>query len=181
MSINVQDLNFTRYVYQNTFISHKHRNTFCNPHQMVRGDFDQFILSNTIRPFGIPIVRNNKLSLRITIEPFKHINSNSKGVLLYLQNEIPHNQDESGLRRTKYKNLFYGDFYKLNKTGAKCRDLIICELDPKDKLLIIDVYYGYYPTTNKERETIINNHLWHKKTTPKSGLKSFKTFQAINK
>lgn len=153
----------------------KNRNTFCNPQRMIKGDFDQFILSNTIYPFGLVINRDNKLSLRITIEPFKGLNSKSQGVLLYLQNEVPCNKDETGLRPTKYNDIYYGDFYKRNDNGTKTKDLVLCQAIPQTKQLIIDVYYGYYPKTSFERIQVIDGHLWHKKTTLKSGLKSFKT------
>ena len=153
----------------------KNRNTFYNPHKMQKGDFDQFILSNTIYPYGLAVKRANKLSLRITIEPFKHLNSKSKGVIIYLQNDIPHNQDETGLRPTKYANIYFGDLYKINDNGTKIKDLVLCQALPQTKQLIIDVYYGYYPNTANERIQVIDAHPWHKKTTPWGGLKSFKT------
>lgn len=182
MVSKVQNYNFTRYIYQNTFISNKDRNTFYNPSKMIKGNFDGFVLSNTIYPFGLPINRdNNKLSIHIVIEAFKGFNSNSKGVVFYLQNEVPNIQDETGLRPTRFVHAYYGDFYKYNNDGSKSRDLVLCQVIPKTKQLIIDVYYGFYPKTNKERLKIINGHIWHKKTTLKSGLKSFKTFAAINK
>lgn len=181
MSENVQNPSFTRYVYQNTYLSMRNRNTFNKPHKMIKGDFDQFILSNTIYPFGLEIKKVNKLSLRITIEPFKYFNSKSRGVVLYLQNDFPYSQDVTGLRPTKHQNVYYGDFYKINDKGVKTKDLVLVQVLEKSKELIIDVYYGYYPKNSIERMKIIDEHHWHEKTTPRSGFKSFKTLSAINK
>lgn len=177
MVSEVQNLNFTRYIYQNKFISNKDRNTFYNPCKMIKGDFDEFVLANTIYPFGIAINRlNNKLSLHIIIEV---LDSKSKGVVFYLQNGVPNIQDETGLRSTKFMHIYYGDFYKYNEDKTKNKDLVLCQVLQRTKELIIDVYYGNYPNSNKERIQLIDVHPWHKKTTPRSGLKSFKTFNII--
>lgn len=181
MQKNFQNLNFTRYIYQNIYISNKDRNTFYKPNEMIIGDFDQFILSNTIYPFGFAINRNNRLAIRIILEPFKNFNSKSKGVVLYLQNEVPNRKDETGLRPAKFIHTYYGDFYKFNNDGIKIKDLVLCQAIPKSKELIIDIYYGYYPEGFKELNELINQHQWHKKTSNRAGLKSFKTFVAINK
>ena len=166
MATNVQNLNFTRYVYQNTFLSMKYRNTFCNPEKMQRGDFDQFVLVNTIYPSGLLVRKRNNLCPKITIEPHKGINTKTKGAVLYLQNEIPTIKDITGLWPTKHDNTYYGDFYEVNGNGAKVKDLILFQAVPEIKELIIDVYYGYYPKTPKERIQLIDGHPWHKKTTP---------------
>jgi len=165
MVSNVQNFSFTRYIYQNKFISNEHQNTFFNPTKMVHGDFDEFVLLNTIYPFGISVNKSNRLSIRITIEPYKGFNSKSKGAILYLQNDVPNNQDETGLRPTKFIDTYYGDFYKFNDAGTKIKDLVLCQILPQEKQLIIDVYYGYYPKNCKERKHLIDNHSWHKKST----------------
>jgi hypothetical protein len=149
MATNVQDLNFTRYVYQFDFISHENSNTFCNPEKMQRGDFDQFILVNTIYPFGLATRKRNNLCPKITIEPHKGINTKTKGAILYLQNEIPNVKDETGLWPTKYDNTYYGDFYEVNSNGTKVKDLILLQAVPETKELFIDVFYGHYPRTKK--------------------------------
>ncbi|MEG3656183.1 hypothetical protein V5097_02155 [Arenibacter palladensis] len=100
------------------------------------------------------------------MEPFKNVNSKSQGVILYLSNEVPNNQDETGLRPTKYANTYYGDFYKFNDHNIKIKDLVLCQAIPPTKQLIIDVYYGYYPKTSYERIQVIDGHLWHKKNHP---------------
>lgn len=175
MATNVQNYDFTRYVYQSTFLSSENRNTFCNPEKMQLVDYDQFILVNTIYPYGLQIRKRNNLCLKIKIEPFKGINTKTKGAVLYLQNEIPTGKDETGLWPTKYENTYYGDFYEINANGEKTKDLILLQAVPETKQLIIDVYYGFYPKTSKERIQLIDGHTWHKKSTPRGALKSFKT------
>ena len=83
MGANVQ--NFTRYFYQNKYISSTHRNTFSNPTKMIDGDFDEFTLSNTVYPFGIEAKQENKLSEKVTIEPFK--GKNLRGFLYVIYKE----------------------------------------------------------------------------------------------
>tara|TARA_R110002167_G_scaffold365859_1_gene591663 strand:+ start:3834 stop:4373 length:540 start_codon:yes stop_codon:yes gene_type:complete len=179
MSINVQNLNFTRYIYQNTFTSSKYRNTFCNPEKMKQGDFDEFLLLNTIYPYGEVINRENKLSVHITIEPFKNCNTLTKDAILYLQTK-PTNEDLTGLWFTGLNRTFYGDFYKYDEGGKKIKDFVLFQAVPETKELVIDVYYGYCPKNKSERIKLIKNHLWHKKNHSNvSGLKSFKTLMAL--
>jgi hypothetical protein len=148
---------------------------------MQRGDFDQFILVNTIYPYGLATRKRNNLCPKITIEPHKGINTKTKGAILYLQNEIPDVKDETGLWPTKYDNTFYGDFYDFNNNGRKVKDLILLQAVLETKELIIDVYYDYYLKNQKERTRLIDGHPWYKKTTTRGGLKSFKTFYDIEK
>tara|TARA_R110002050_G_scaffold17668_4_gene52187 strand:+ start:1519 stop:2058 length:540 start_codon:yes stop_codon:yes gene_type:complete len=179
MSTDVQNLHFTRYIYQNTYFSSKHRNTFCNPEKMKQGDFDEFLLQNTIYPYGKIINRENKLSVHITIEPFKNCNTHTKHAILYLQTK-PNNEDLTGLWFTGVLGTFYGDFYKYDGRGKKIKDFVLFQVVPETKELVIDVYYGYFPANKIERLELIKNHLWHKKNHPNmSGLKSFKTLMAL--
>jgi hypothetical protein len=177
MDANVQ--NFTRYFYQNKFTSSTHRNTFSNPSKMIDGDFDEFILSNTVYPFGIDAKQENKLSVKLTIEPFKNRNTNSKGYVLYLQKNVPFCKDVTGLRSCKFNYTYHGDIYEIEKKGFKKKELILFQVIPETRELIIDVFYGYYPVNKTELLKIINQHPWHKKTTVRGGLKSFKTFKGI--
>jgi len=179
MGANVQ--NFTRYFYQNKFISSTHRNTFSNPTKMIDGDFDEFTLSNTVHPFGIDAKQENKLSINITIEPFKRKNSNSRGDILYLQKNTTFCEDVTGLRPCKYEDTYFGDIFEYSKDGVSSKDLILFQVLPETKELIIDVFYGYYPVNKTELLKNINEHPWHKKTTVRGGLKSFKTFKGIKK
>lgn len=174
MSTIVQDFNFTRYIFQNSFVSHKNRNVFYFPKKMQISDFDEFVLANTIYPFGVALKQQKKLPIYITIEPFKNDNTKTKGAILYLQ-ETTTNKDLTGLRETRYENTYYGDFYEAKASGMKNKDFVLFQVVPETMVLIVDVFYAYYPSSKKERLKLIENHQWHKKTTPVGGLKSFKT------
>jgi hypothetical protein len=146
---------------------------------MIDGDFDEFTLMNTVHPFGIDVKQENKLSVKLTIEPFKDKNTNSKGYVLYLQKNMPFCKDLTGLKPCKFNNTFYGDVFEINKQGLKTKELLLFQILPETKEIIIDVFYGFYPVSNKELFKIIDQHLWHKKTPIARGLKSFKTFKGI--
>jgi hypothetical protein len=148
---------------------------------MIDGDFDEFTLSNTVHPFGIDAKHENKLSVKITIEPFKSKNSNSRGNILYLQKNIPFCEDVTGLRPCKYVDTYFGDIFEYSKEGVSSKDLILFQVLSETKELIIDVFYNYYPVNKTELLKNINQHSWHKKTTVRGGLKSFKTFKGIKK
>jgi hypothetical protein len=100
---------------------------------MIDGDFDEFTLSNTVYPFGIDAKHENKLSVKITIEPFKSKNSNSRGNILYLQKNIPFCEDVTGLRPCKYVDTYFGDIFESLKMHLQLKTLFYFKSSLKPK------------------------------------------------
>lgn len=159
----VQNENFIRYIY-------------CLKYSC--SNFDEYILNNRVTIYGILKTESIDMPIRVQIEPYKNINSNTSGAIHYLRNCFPHDPiDVTGLFPTMKNNIYYGDYKK--NVGAKV--LILFQFILETKELIIDVFDNFYPINKTQLQELINGHYWHKKSTPKECLKVVQNFKGHKK
>ena len=151
MGLVVKNLNFTRYIYGLTYAC---------------GTFNEFkLIHRTIRYSTIDPNRFD-LSYRVAIEPFKGINTNTKGAKYYFAHwEGNRMKDLTGLRSSFLENVFFGDLVFFDQDGNRNKVLLLFQILPIDEQLIVDVFDSYYPKNKKERNRIIDRHPWYKKST----------------
>ena len=123
--------NFTRYIYS----LHYACETF-NEFKLIH----RTILYSTLDP------NRFDLAYRIELEPHKRVNSNSTGVKYYLAHfESNRMKDLTGLRYTHLHNILFGDLNFLDSQGYRKKVLLLCQILPQEKQLVIDVFDKYYP------------------------------------
>ena len=155
MSSNVQNLNFTRWVYG---LNYSCPNTF-----------NEFILLNRVDLFSSLNANRYELALRVQLEPHKGINSKTKGAKMYFSNWFPHDpKDETGMFPTIFDNIYFGDLKFLAIDGEEKKVLVLFQILKEDEQLIIDVFDDYYTSNIKKLNKLLNSHSWHKKSTPRS-------------
>jgi hypothetical protein len=169
MDIRLRNLAFTRWVYKVNYISPV---------------FIGFRLENRNDYYSSLHADRYELALAIEIEPFKGINTKTKGADLYLRNciNLHHPKDETGLFYTKYENIYFGDIRYKTSANENKKVLVFFQIIFNQNKIIIDVFDDYYSKSIKERNDILEVHPWYIKKAPiKSAYKSFKTLMAFNK
>lgn len=95
----------------------------------------------------------------IQIEKFMH-KSNSTDIEYYLRKKFKFNSKDrglvSGLRKTKFENIYYADeVYKTGKDKKEKKSFILVQVCPEFGILILDYFKNYYPYNRNE---FINKH-----------------------
>ncbi len=163
MGTTVQNLNFTRWIYE---LKYSCPNTF-----------NEFVLVNRLDLYSTLNANRYELALIVEIEPFKGKNTNTKGASLYFRNCYPHDpKDETGLFPTRYENIYFGDLKFIGVDGNQKKVLVLFQIIPEYEQLIIDVFDSCYPIKSNERNQIINGHPWYKKSTPRDAFKVVQNF-----
>lgn len=167
MDAHLKNFHFTRWVYDVRYFGKV----------FIEFSLDQRIdINSTLKP------ERYELAIRTELEPFKKINSKTKGANLYFRSCFPHDpKDETALFPTQYENIFYGDiiYYSNNK---RRKVLVFFQLVNDENRMIVDVFDEFYTKAPAERNKLLNWHPWYVKKAPlKSALKSFKTLMAFKK
>lgn len=155
MVSSVQNLDFSRYIYT---LKYSCPNTF-----------NEFVLLYRLDIHSSLAANRYEMANTVQIEPFKGINSNTKGAKLYFTNYYPHDpKDETGMFTTHLRNTYFGDLKFLSVPGDQKKVLVFFQIIPEEEQLIVDVFDDFYTTNRKERNALLDTHSWHKKSAQKS-------------
>ena len=116
--------------------------------QPIRHHFEVCKTFKEVRHYQLTEVENgdNQLSEIINISKDRHF-SNAKGLLYWLKLRVndKFTKPLTGLKKTNYSQIFFGDIAKRTNAGYIPTHLLIFRFLEGDKVLIIDYYPNYYP------------------------------------
>lgn len=148
MDAQFKNLRFTRWVYKIKYLSPV---------------FIEYRLEHRIDAHSTLKTNRYDLAIRTEIEPFKNINSKTKGANLYFRNCIPHDpKDETGMFPTQYGGIYYGDIlYFIN--SQRMQVLVLFQIIDKENRMVVDVFDDFFTNKPEERNKIIKYHPWYEK------------------